>query len=225
MGNKKIKNLLGLVVVVCLLMGIILIRTFSGLNADGVKPKTNSNRTRTSQLKYSKKSSAKKLTTSKSHKKAKPSVMRTPISWRASSETVPYPNVNKYPNLWIHVSIEKQRMYLMNNNQALYTMYASTGVQTPDRATPTGTYYVQAERGYSFYNSRVGEGAYYWVSWLNHGEYLFHSTPTDAQGNYIQSDANDLGKKPSSHGCVHLSVSDSKWVYENIKYGTKVVID
>ncbi|MFT8728124.1 MAG: L,D-transpeptidase [Liquorilactobacillus ghanensis] len=53
-------------------------------------------------------------------------------------------------------------------------------------------------------------------------EYLFHSTPTASQGDFIQSDANDLGKKPSSHGCVHLSISDSKWIYENIKYGTKV---
>ncbi|ETY73989.1 L,D-transpeptidase [Lactiplantibacillus fabifermentans] len=162
-------------------------------------------------------------TTTKKHAKA--SVMRTPINWRKSSETVAYPSVKKYPNLWIHVSLEKQRMYLMNKQHVLYTMYASTGVQTADRKTPRGTYHVQAERGKYFYSASVSEGAYYWVSWLNHGEYLFHSTPVDAQGHFIKSDAADLGKKPSSHGCVHLSVADSKWVYENIRYGTKVVIN
>lgn len=30
---------------------------------------------------------------------AKPTVMRTPINWRQSSETVAYPNVNRYPDL------------------------------------------------------------------------------------------------------------------------------
>lgn len=153
------------------------------------------------------------------------SVMRTPINWRRSSETVAYPNVNDYPDLWIHVSLAKQRMTLINHHHVLYTMYVSTGVPTADRKTPRGTYHVQAERGKYFYSSSVGEGASYWVSWLNHGEYLFHATPVDAQGHFIKSDANDLGKRPSSHGCVHLSVADAKWVYQNIKYGTKVVID
>lgn len=156
---------------------------------------------------------------------AKSTVMRTPINWRQSSETVAYPNVNRYPDLWIHVSLAKQRLYLMNHHHVLYTMYASSGVPTADRKTPRGTYHVQAERGKYFYSASVDKGAYYWVSWLNHGEYLFHSTPVDAQGHFIKSDAADLGKRPSSHGCIHLSVADSKWVYNNIKYGTKVVID
>jgi len=152
-------------------------------------------------------------------------VMRTPINWHKSSETVAYPNVHNYPQMWIHVALNKQRMYLMNNQRVLYTMYVSTGLPDAKHVTPKGTYHVQAERGQYFYSASEQEGAYYWVSWLNHGEFLFHSTPTDAQGHFIKSVANDLGKKPSSHGCVHLSVADAKWVYENIAYGTKVVID
>lgn len=158
-------------------------------------------------------------------KVTKPSVMRTPINWRKSSETVAYPDVNHYPKLWLHVSLKKQRLYLMTDKRVLYTMYASTGVPTASRKTPRGTYHIQAERGKYFYSDTVNEGAYYWVSWLNHGEYLFHSTPVDAQGHFIKSDAADLGKAPSSHGCVHLSVADSKWLYQHIRYGTKVVIN
>ncbi|MFQ4158319.1 L,D-transpeptidase [Lactiplantibacillus argentoratensis] len=162
-----------------------------------------------------------KITKTKSHSE----VMRSPINWHDSSEIVPYPDIKKYPDMWIHVSIEKQRMYLVNHHSVLYTMYASTGVPTKSRETPKGTYHVQAERGKYFYSTSEGEGAYYWVSWLNHGEFLFHSTPVNSQGHYIKSVAEDLGKKPSSHGCVHLSIADSKWIYENIPYGTKVVID
>ena len=156
------------------------------------------------------------------HKKK--SVMRQPIDWRKSSETKPYPKVKK--GMWLHVSLKKQRVYVMSADQhVLYTMYASTGVETPERKTPKGTYHIQAERGRYFYSPSEQEGAYYWGSWLHHGEYLFHSTPTDVNKKFIQSDAKDLGKKPSSHGCVHLSVADAKWVYENIPYGMKVVID
>lgn len=150
------------------------------------------------------------------------SVMRTPIDWQKSSETVTYPDVNAHPDLWIKVSKKKQRVYLIDNGKVLYTMYCSTGTGKND--TPTGTYYIQAERGTYFYSQQSGEGAHYWVSWLNHGEYLFHSVPTDESGNYKLSEAKQLGKKAASHGCVRLSVPDAKWFYENIKEGTKVVI-
>jgi lipoprotein-anchoring transpeptidase ErfK/SrfK len=61
------------------------------------------------------------------------------------------------------------------------------------------------------------------VSWKGHGVYLFHSVIVDRQGNIIRSEALKLGH-PASHGCIRLSLSDAKWVYEHIKAGTKVVI-
>lgn len=146
------------------------------------------------------------------------------IDWRAPSMKKAYPQISAHPDLWIHVSLEKQRVYLIDKGRRLYTMYASTG-KPGKTATPRGVYHIQGERGDYFYSQSENEGAYYWVSWKNHGEFLFHSTPTDEQKNFIKSDAAALGKRPSSHGCVHLTVADSKWMYENIPYGTKVVID
>lgn len=142
--------------------------------------------------------------------------------WQHSSENRPYPNVNQYPRLWILVSKKKQRVYLINHGKVLYTMYASTG--TGKNNTPTGTYHIQAKRGLSFFNAKSGEGARYWVSWKNHGEYLFHSVPVNRQGQYLINEAHNLGKTANSHGCVRLSVPDAKWMYQNIKQGTKVVI-
>ena len=89
----------------------------------------------------------------------------------------------------------------------------------------TGTFYIEPERGDSFYNASLNEGANNWVSFKDHGIYLFHSVPTDASGNYNVKEAKKLGKTAASHGCIRLSVPDSKWMSENLKTGTKVVIN
>lgn len=145
------------------------------------------------------------------------------INWRKPSENKPYPDVNAHPDMWIKVSEAKQRVYLIDHGKILYMMYCSTG-SGGDRATPTGTYQIQPERSDHFFNQASGEGANYWVSWKDHGIYLFHSVPVDAQGNYLPDEAKQLGKRANSHGCIRLSVPDAKWMYQNIKVGTKVVI-
>jgi lipoprotein-anchoring transpeptidase ErfK/SrfK len=135
-----------------------------------------------------------------------------------------YPRLIPGHELWIKVSLERQRVYIMSGEACVYTMIASTGLDSPaDDRTPEGTFHVQKERGLSFYNGREREGARYWVSWLNHGEYLFHSVPTDKSGNIISEEAKKLGIK-ASHGCIRLSLADAKWIYEHVKVGTRVVI-
>ncbi|AWP47112.1 L,D-transpeptidase [Levilactobacillus brevis] len=144
------------------------------------------------------------------------------INWRQPSENKAYPNLKQHPDAWLDVNTSKQRVYIRHGQQILYTMYCSTGVGK--NKTPHGTYHIQAERGKFFYNQGSGEGARYWVSWKDHGIYLFHSVPTDADGNYIKKEAEELGKTAASHGCVRLSVADAKWVYNHVPYGMKVVI-
>ncbi|MDC2829373.1 L,D-transpeptidase [Limosilactobacillus mucosae] len=175
-------------------------------------------------------------TTAKSKATAKDSSsedsnMRTPIDWQKSSETIPYPDLSKVKDLWVKVSLKGNRTYLYDGSKIIYTMYSSGGVYQKDAktgkmksATPTGTFYVQAERGDSFFNQELGEGANYYVSWLNHGEYLFHSVPTKADGSYNLKEAAKLGKSTGSHGCIRLSVPDAKWMEQNLPEGTKVVI-
>jgi len=136
----------------------------------------------------------------------------------------PYPRLEADARLWIKVSLERQRVDIMEGGVCIYTMVASTGLDSPaDDRTPEGIFYVQPERGLSFYSTKLSEGARYWVSWLNHGEYLFHSVPTDRKGSIIASEARKLGTK-ASHGCIRLALSDSRWIYQNIRVGTRVVI-
>ncbi len=172
-----------------------------------------------------------KSTADKTDSEVASSHMRTPINWRKPSETVPYPDVNKVKDLWVKVDLKKNRTYLYDGSKLIYTMYSTGGVYKKDAktgkmksATPTGTFHVQQERGDSFYNAGLQEGANYYTSWLNHGEYLFHSVPTKADGSYNQKEAAKLGKTQGSHGCIRLSVPDARWMEQNLPVGTKVEI-
>jgi lipoprotein-anchoring transpeptidase ErfK/SrfK len=103
-------------------------------------------------------------------------------------------------------------------------MVTSSGLDTsPDNSTPQGIFYIQPEKGKFFYSNSEHEGAEYFVSWKNHGEFLFHSVPTDRNGKVIEEEARKLGQK-ASHGCFRLTIPDAKWIYENIPINTKVVI-
>ncbi|MDO4902782.1 MAG: L,D-transpeptidase [Limosilactobacillus sp.] len=161
----------------------------------------------------------------------KPSHMRTPIDYRKPSETVAYPDLQAAKNLWIKVSIKKCRAYIYDGNKLIYTMYCSAGVYEKDAKTgkmvsktPTGTFHIQSQRGAKFFNSEVQVGANDYVSWNGNGEYLFHSVPTDKNGNYMKKEAAKLGKTQASHGCIRLSIPDAKWFHDTVPTGTKVVV-
>lgn len=128
-------------------------------------------------------------------------------------------DLSQYSDLSLDVSIADQRVYVKSNGMVIYEMIASTGM---DGSTPTGDYTIDGYRGDRFYNAGEGMGARYWVGFIG-ATYLFHSVPTDANGDYIASEAAKLGR-PASHGCVRLSVDDAKWFYEQIPDGTPVQI-
>lgn len=59
-----------------------------------------------------------------------------------------------------------------------------------------------------------------------HGSVLFHSVWYYANGDYASQSYvqyNKLGTT-ASHGCVRLTVADSKWIYENCPLGTSVTV-
>ncbi|MCC9763335.1 L,D-transpeptidase, partial [Streptococcus agalactiae] len=118
-------------------------------------------------------------------------------------------------------SSTRQTMTITSNDKVIFKTIVSTGAK--ESPTPKGTFVIEPERGDFFYNASSKEGAYYWVSFKEHGIYLFHSVPTDQQGNEIPEEAKQLGKA-ASHGCVRMSRADAKWFYENIPQGTTVTI-
>lgn len=122
--------------------------------------------------------------------------------------------------IWVAVSITEQRVRIYKGRELLRDMIASTG--RPDAPTPIGTFTIQ-NRGYWFFSPKFQQGGYYWVSFKDWGVYLFHSIPADAKGTLIPEEAEKLGE-PASHGCVRLSLEDSRWFYENVPQGTRVEI-
>ncbi|UQS87188.1 L,D-transpeptidase [Nicoliella spurrieriana] len=193
-----------------LLIPLLLILTLGGCGAN-----QSAHRQSTSQS--STNSASSKSTTAKNQTKKQPT-----INWRQPSEDKPYPKMQLSDHNWLKVSIKQQRVYVMSpQNKVLYTMNASTGAHN---STPRGTYHIQSERGHFFYNQSSKEGARYWTSWKDHGIYLFHTVPTNAQGQYIKSEARQLGKTANSHGCIRLSIPDAKWINQKVPTGTKVVI-
>ena len=144
-----------------------------------------------------------------------------PIDWLKPSQQVDYPDPAAHPGLSLEVSLQNQRVYVRDGSQLLYTMYASTGM---DDSTPRGSFRIQSERGDHFYNPSEGMGARYYTSFLNHGVFLFHSVPTDSSGSYIKEEADLLGIRPSSHGCIRLTVPDALWIMQSVPAGTPVLI-
>ncbi|MCY7781323.1 MULTISPECIES: L,D-transpeptidase [unclassified Bacillus (in: firmicutes)] len=147
---------------------------------------------------------------------------KTSIDWTKPSGGE-FPNI-KQKKVWIDVNVKEQKAYIKEGSNTIYTMIVSSGLdQTKDDATPKGTFYVEPERGEWFFSEGYQEGAEYWVSWKNHGEFLFHSVPMTKDKKVIEKEAEKLGMQ-ASHGCIRLTIPDAKWIYENIPEHTKVVI-
>ena len=144
-----------------------------------------------------------------------------PVDWLKPSQQIDYPDPAAHPGLSLEVSLQDQRVYVRDGSELLYTMYASTGM---DDSTPKGSFRIQAERGDHFYNPGEGMGARYYTSFLNHGVFLFHSVPTDSKGGYIKEEADMLGIRPGSHGCIRLTVPDARWIMQSVPTGTPVLV-
>lgn len=144
-----------------------------------------------------------------------------PDFWK--DPTGEYPDLSKVSELNILVDTGKQLTYIRDGDKDLTCFVVSTGIFGGESETPKGEFVVEAERGEAFFAAQFQEGANYWVSFKDHGIYLFHSVPTDSSGQYILKEALKLGE-PASHGCVRMSVSDSKWLFENIPTGTPIKI-
>lgn len=143
--------------------------------------------------------------------------------WRNPSQSKPYPYISNMNGVQLVVSIPKQRVYVEDNaGKVYYTMYCSTGMLDKNDTTPKGKFTIQ-DRGDSFYNQNLGEGANYWTSFTHNNTYLFHTVPTKQDGTYNIPEAEKLGR-PASHGCIRLSVPDARWINQNIPNGTQVTI-
>lgn len=133
-------------------------------------------------------------------------------------------------NLKIVVDQKHQNVNIYQNNKLIEKFICSTGKKDPTTVTPIGTFAIQPEHGTWFYNPKpnVTEGARNFVSFKDHGVYLFHSVVTDQNNQILMSRQGRLGH-PNSHGCIQMSLPDNIYFYNTFsqpnKVGTKVIIE
>jgi len=127
-----------------------------------------------------------------------------------------HPSLNQ-PNLNIEVAYNAKRVYVKSGSKVIYTMLCNHAM--PGWTALVGNY-TTGIRGLSFGGS-LGGARYYLQIW---GDYLFHTIPTDGNGNYIASLGERLGVLGNgvSHGCVHLSVADAYWFYTQMPSGVPI---
>lgn len=131
-----------------------------------------------------------------------------PVQAQAASKYTIY--VNRKTNL-VNVTDSK-------TGKLIKAMYCSTG---RNYRTISGTYNTTAK-----YKWRpLQHGVYGQYSTRIHGSYLFHSVPYYSvnKSKVATKEYNKLGQQASA-GCIRLAVTDAKWIYDNCKIGTKVVI-
>lgn len=103
-----------------------------------------------------------------------------------------------------------------------YTIPVVAFICSPGNGTPTGTFHTKDRMRW---HELMGPC---WGQWCEHitDEVLFHSVYYNEPNNNRSlsvSAYNKLGTM-ASHGCVRLQAGDAKWIYDNCKVGTKVII-
>ncbi|MGE5628743.1 MAG: L,D-transpeptidase family protein [Solirubrobacterales bacterium] len=130
-------------------------------------------------------------------------------------------NIDKGTTYIVDVNITTQKMKIYKKEKIIKEMSCSTGIiGNQDTETPLGTFYLQSKGEY-FFSSKYQEGGRYYIKFFSN--YLIHSIPVDKKGNIIEGEKNKIGI-PVSHGCIRISMKDSKWVYDNVPQGSKIII-
>lgn len=142
-----------------------------------------------------------------------------------TTTSVPATKPKKLKVGFIRVVLSEQRVYVYNEQRRLITtMPASTGLWD---STPPGSYRVFSKSAATFYTPRPEERMRWMVRFakgINGGNVGFHGIPYRVTKAGEIPFPTPLGKAPSSHGCVRMKVSDAKWIYDNVKVGTRVVV-
>ncbi|MCS7060472.1 MAG: L,D-transpeptidase family protein [Anaerolineae bacterium] len=119
----------------------------------------------------------------------------------------------------IYVSLSKQRMWVYQDGQLLWSFLVSTG--RPDRATKAGVFRIKSKMNEAWSNVwqlRMPR----WLGIYDVGriENGIHAMPMTKNGRPVRW---QLGK-PGSFGCVVLASKDAATLYEWAEIGTLVVI-
>ncbi|GKX68553.1 L,D-transpeptidase [Inconstantimicrobium mannanitabidum] len=122
--------------------------------------------------------------------------------------------------IYVDLKSRPQTVYVFKGKYqhwSLINSFTCSGGLPGGKETVTGQFTVQA-KGSWFFSSKYQQGGKYYTQFC--GNYLFHGLPMNRYYKVVDW---TLGK-PASHGCIRLAVSNAKWIYNYMTYGTKVYI-
>ena len=118
---------------------------------------------------------------------------------------------------YIEISLREQLARLFRRNDSTLSFKISTGTDVikQGKSTPEGIYTVQSKSPMAVSKQFNNAKLYNWIGFnMNIG---FHGL--DAKGYY-----GSLGIRPTSHGCVRISLNDGEQLYKKVHLGTPVLV-
>ena len=121
---------------------------------------------------------------------------------------------------YTEISIKDQKVYVFRKGKLKFSCRCITGRPVEGRRTPTGTYYIKEHKAaYTLTGADYSTPVKNWVriTWTGTG---FHPATWQPWSSWNKT----MYKTRGSHGCINLSVSDAKKIYDLTKYREPVFI-
>lgn len=120
---------------------------------------------------------------------------------------------------WVAINVYEQNLVAYDNGVPSMATLVSTGVENGEWNTPRGTYSVRLKIENGPMDGEQGEDDYYSLDQVPY--HMYFNGLIALHGAYWH---NSFGY-PHSHGCVNMSISDSKWLFDNwVSEGTPVYV-
>lgn len=133
-------------------------------------------------------------------------------------------NYSRYYNYIVAVNIETNLLTVYEKEDGKFTkpikaMICSSGAKGSE--TPQGEFKMKEK---ILWCLMVDDTYGRYITRFN-GSYMIHSVPYKSKNaaDLDYKSFNELGESVS-HGCIRLSLSDAKWIYDNVKFGTKLIV-
>ncbi|MEN6480373.1 MAG: L,D-transpeptidase [Anaerolineales bacterium] len=113
---------------------------------------------------------------------------------------------------FLYIDQYTQRLYVYEYGELIREIPCSTGLPESDKYTPAAVGRVSDYwPTFTSFGTQCDNG---WLLFKSSGNILIHSLPylPDELGNKIYQDADALGVRPSSHGCIRISPADAEWL-------------
>ncbi len=128
----------------------------------------------------------------------------------------------KLPGDRIVVSISKQNLKVYKKNKVVYSTAVITGAPG-DRSTSVGHHHIISRKSPailkgSYRGSKWTTRVSYWMGFTYSGQGIHDATWQSAFGGQYYRQGR------GSHGCVNVSLSSAKKIYENSRYGELVIV-